>query len=209
VEIGEVLHQKEHLTEHLLATTTNPIYFYSLDTKRYSFLNHEMTNKLDYSESAAEKLMPTLMENLVHPDDASIVQAHYECCAKTVDGEVRETEFRLKHAFGEWHCLSSRDTIYTRFPDGRVKEILGVAEDISERRRNLEKIWYISTHDELTGLYNRIYYEEEVPGWSAGDDSRSRFWSRMWMGYRRLMMSRGLPLAICCCTVLVKPLETV
>jgi diguanylate cyclase (GGDEF)-like protein len=75
---------------------------------------------------------------------------------------VLEVEYRLKYAYGEWHWFAIRETVYTRSADGQVKEMLGVADDISERRRDREKIWYISTHDALTGLYNRAYFEEEI-----------------------------------------------
>jgi diguanylate cyclase (GGDEF)-like protein len=37
-----------------------------------------------------------------------------------------------------------------------------MAEDITVSRLAQEKIWYLSTHDSLTGLYNRAYYQEEI-----------------------------------------------
>lgn len=37
-----------------------------------------------------------------------------------------------------------------------------IITDITERRLTLDKLAYLSTHDNLTGLYNRQYYEEEL-----------------------------------------------
>lgn len=41
-------------------------------------------------------------------------------------------------------------------------ETIWVVRDISERKRTEEKLRYLSTHDPLTGLYNRLYFEEEL-----------------------------------------------
>jgi diguanylate cyclase (GGDEF)-like protein/PAS domain S-box-containing protein len=41
-------------------------------------------------------------------------------------------------------------------------EILGVSRDIEERKGAEQKVLYLSYHDQLTGLYNRRFYEEEL-----------------------------------------------
>nr|WP_084156535.1 HD domain-containing phosphohydrolase [Clostridium akagii] len=38
----------------------------------------------------------------------------------------------------------------------------GVAIDITERKKKESEIFYLSYHDQLTGLYNRRFYEEEL-----------------------------------------------
>ncbi len=38
----------------------------------------------------------------------------------------------------------------------------GVARDITERKKVEEQLKYLSMHDHLTGLYNRMYFEEEL-----------------------------------------------
>ncbi len=39
---------------------------------------------------------------------------------------------------------------------------VGIVEDITQRRINEEKLEYLSLHDKLTGLYNRVLFEEEM-----------------------------------------------
>lgn len=63
------------------------------------------------------------------------------------------------------------------------EEISGVtftAHDVTERKRTEEELKYISMHDSLTGLYNRVYFEEEM---------------------RRLNTHRHYPLSIIVCDV--------
>jgi diguanylate cyclase (GGDEF)-like protein/PAS domain S-box-containing protein len=45
---------------------------------------------------------------------------------------------------------------------GNIIGVICLAIDISELRETEEKLWYLSFHDVLTGLYNRTYFEEEL-----------------------------------------------
>jgi len=75
--------------------------------------------------------------------------------------EKIKTEEWLKNSDGEKRLLS-----ITKAPkldeDGNVEYVVASAEDITERKREEEKIKYLSFHDELTGLYNRRYLENEI-----------------------------------------------
>jgi len=45
---------------------------------------------------------------------------------------------------------------------GQITGVLLSGEDITERKEAEEKVLYLSYHDQLTGLYNRRFYEEEL-----------------------------------------------
>lgn len=45
---------------------------------------------------------------------------------------------------------------------GEVKGGYAIYADITERKRYEEKLWYLSAHDHLTGVFNRMYFEEEM-----------------------------------------------
>jgi diguanylate cyclase (GGDEF)-like protein/PAS domain S-box-containing protein len=45
---------------------------------------------------------------------------------------------------------------------GNIIGVICLAIDISDLRETEEKLWYMSFHDVLTGLYNRTYFEEEL-----------------------------------------------
>lgn len=56
------------------------------------------------------------------------------------------------------------ETIKTRYLDseGKIAGLIGISRDITDRKREQEKIEYLSVHDVMTGLYNRMYYDAEL-----------------------------------------------
>lgn len=45
-------------------------------------------------------------------------------------------------------------------PDGQITALEGLIIDITERKEKEERILYLNTHDALTGLFNRIYFDD-------------------------------------------------
>ena len=54
------------------------------------------------------------------------------------------------------------DRVPYRDERGNILGIICMAMDISDFRETEEKLWYLSCHDVLSGLYNRAYFEEEM-----------------------------------------------
>jgi PAS domain S-box-containing protein len=75
-----------------------------------------------------------LFEIILHPDDLQKVLQHHERMKSAKDGEIIEAEYRMKHANGTYRVLRSRDIPFRRDSLGGVTQILGHAEDITDRK---------------------------------------------------------------------------
>ncbi len=159
-DLGEKLDSR--LVDCLLFTIPSLIYVYDLAETRYLFINGDASTIVGYSSDEILGMGSAVNSRLVHSDDTKRLAGHYEQIAEANEGDVFEIEYRVKHAYGDWHWLSVRETPLTRPADGKVRYTVGVIEDITERRAAQEKVWYVSTHDQLTGLFNRIYFETEI-----------------------------------------------
>ena len=95
---------------------------------------------------------PDIDLRLVHPEDRDIY-----------DGEsfdkVMELRWRRKDGRNIW--VEKHNTlIYDE--EGKLAAVEGIVRDITKRKELELKLEYYSTHDGLTGLYNRAFFEEEM-----------------------------------------------
>lgn len=97
----------------------------------------------------------------VHPDDRERVTAEYE--RFRCDGGHETHTYRLKHKSGayvwvEAHWVATRDE---SAPESGIV-VVSVVRDISERKAAEAKIASLACHDALTGLPNRVLFQERL-----------------------------------------------
>jgi diguanylate cyclase (GGDEF)-like protein/PAS domain S-box-containing protein len=78
--------------------------------------------------------------------------------------QLREGKYALIQAI---HKKKDGTDIYIEVNTRQIKwngkpAVLGICRNITERRKAEDEILYLSYHDQLTGLYNRRFYEEEL-----------------------------------------------
>ena len=150
------LQRSRNFVERIAATTPGILYVYDLVEQRNVFSNREVIAVLGYKPEDLQR--PGGTTQTIHPDDAAMVKAHYEKLRHARDGEVRRLEYRARHAEGQWVWLSGRETSFERGPDGLVKQIVGISQDITTRKAAQERLAYQANYDALTGLSNRHHF---------------------------------------------------
>ena len=75
--------------------------------------------------------------------------------------KIHEGEIKIMTKSGETKTWDFYSNALGKLPDGR-KTVLSIATDVTDRRMLEQKLITLSYHDELTGLYNRRFYEEEL-----------------------------------------------
>jgi len=95
------------------------------------------------------------LQCLMHPDDLAKYPELIRRYESATDEDVFETEYRLRHANGTWRWFVSRSTIFTRDTDGKPRQIIGTAQDITERKQ-------ISTNMERLASENRRLLQELI-----------------------------------------------
>jgi rsbT co-antagonist protein RsbR len=122
----------------LLAYCPNLIYIYDMTQNANVYANREIAAVLGYTTEEIQAMGSAMFITLTHPDDLGKIFAHQGDIQAAQDGEFVELEYRMKHKNGTWRWLVSRDVVYERQADGSVAQYLGVVNDITEKRHELD-----------------------------------------------------------------------
>jgi PAS domain S-box-containing protein len=134
-EIEQALKASQYFIQQIADSSPNTIYIYDLEEHRNIYANNLLAEILGYSTEEIKNLGSELMPKIIHPDDWEGLLTYQQKFSTAFDGDIFEFEYRVKRADGEWCWLYSRDTPFSRNALGLVKQVLGVATDISARKQ--------------------------------------------------------------------------
>lgn len=137
----EAMHEGFALNEIILDEDGNPRDFQILETNA-AFSEIMGTRGMSLEGKTGQEILP--------PSELHLIDT-FARVAET--GIPEEVELNLR---------SLQRTIQVVTFSPRRGQFATIITDITERRLTLDKLAYLSTHDNLTGLYNRQYYEEEL-----------------------------------------------
>ena len=123
-------------------------------------VSHHYIQMLGYD---VEEIEPTAsaIRDLIHPEDLPRV---YNILDDEKNGfrPSFEIEARMLTKSKEWKWILYRGMVVERDAQGTALRVTGTCSNIDERKRYEENLLYLSTHDALTGLYNRAYFDAEM-----------------------------------------------
>jgi len=102
---------------------------------------------------------PPDFRKMIHPEDR---ERYEDACNRTLQsGEAHVCEFRIAGRDGQIRWLSTRgNVVYDS--NGAPARVIGVSQDVTERKRQEEEVRYRAYHDTLTGLPNRRLLDDRL-----------------------------------------------
>lgn len=132
--IRQHLQESERFKQYILEVMPNLLYIYDLEEDKNIFVNQEISNYLGYSPDEGQLPRPQLTKKLMHPEDLERFRSHIAEIHELSDGQSCHFEYRMKTTENKWKWFSSHDTVFKRNEKGGVKQILGIATDITEKK---------------------------------------------------------------------------
>ncbi|MEA5471745.1 PAS domain S-box protein [Spirulina sp. 06S082] len=130
----EQLQRSQYFIERVAKTSPSLLYIYDLVTNKNVYLNGDRS-LLGYSGKEIQEMGDCCFSQILHPEDLELLPQRLQHFQTAKDGDVIKTEYRIHNKNGQWRWLYSRDIIFSRDADGQPQEILGVAVDISDRKK--------------------------------------------------------------------------
>lgn len=167
--LEEVLAIEEELREHnekLLESESNlkaseeqnkaiinvlPDTIFILD-KEGKFLDCQASNENDLF-MPKEILIGKNISIIMSPEIANTAQEKIRLALETNTLQSFEYELELN---------GSKEVFELRIVQSQPEKVMAIARNVTKQRRYQERIEYLSYHDQLTGLYNRRFFEEEL-----------------------------------------------
>lgn len=132
------------------------IYIYDLSGPNITYTNYKITELLGYTSNEIVEMKEMFFENLIHKADVTKLKSLYGKYAAAKDSDILDYEYRIRNSAGEYKWFRSYDVVFSRSDDGTVREILGTAFDVTERRKLEEELQKYSGHlEELVDMRTR------------------------------------------------------
>lgn len=135
--------EKIQLNHKITDLVPGLIAVYDIRTGDYMYVNNAVSKILGYSKKAFLSGGISFVASLVHPDDITQLLKENNQALKRVnrkeyknqDNEPITTfEYRMKHKDDSWRWLKTDGVIFDRDAQGKVKHVMNISVDITERK---------------------------------------------------------------------------
>jgi PAS domain S-box-containing protein len=131
----EALRGKQRFIQSILEATPAILYVFGLEERRTLWTNGRVRAVLGHPDEDLLDLDESEVRGMVHPDDLPGFTCSLEGIELLGDGEVRDSEYRMRHVDGTWRWLHNRTVVSRRDSSGRPDRVLGFVEDVTEKKQ--------------------------------------------------------------------------
>jgi PAS domain S-box-containing protein len=139
-ERTEELREAKHFAESIADQSASLIYIFDIEKNENVYANRNVAEFLGYSPAQLSEMGENILPAVIHPEDLPRIGQQHARFAEVMDSRILDIEYRIRHASGQWRWHWARQTVFKRGPNGAATQILGTAQDITERKHAEEEL---------------------------------------------------------------------
>ena len=152
--VEQALRESQHFIQQIADSTPNVLYLHDLNQQRNIYANREIPVMLGYLPEEIQRMGTTFQQHLMHSEDFAKLPEHFQKFDSLLEGDIIEGEYRLRDKYGEWRWFHTWETVFTRNGSGSPQQILGTAQDITERKQVEEALRVVN--EQLADWVNEL-----------------------------------------------------
>lgn len=161
-KMEEELRLSEEKYRLIAESVSDVIWVYNFDRGMTTFVSPSVykSRGLTVEEAMVETIEQAMQPAFITVQKKMIAKALEELKRNAgASGTILYEVQRLKK---DGSPIWNEDSIRCRYNVDGEAEVFGISRNIQERKEQEDKLRYMSYHDQLTGLYNRRFFEEEL-----------------------------------------------
>ena len=150
-ELTDSLQSQQHFTASLIAAAPSLTYIYDVASGHNLFISPQVKAILGYDPQDIAAMGPSVLATLLHPQDGARAASRFEGLQQNPEAVPPDIEYRMRRKDGSWVWLLSSERVFARDRSGKVLQILGVAADITTRKRFEEQL--LASEERFRGIF--------------------------------------------------------
>jgi len=137
---GELLTlEKQKIITSVTDASPDMLFILNLPGLELAYTNKAVNEIFHYSHDQIIKMGGAFMQEHTHPEDREKVMEYFRAVSEQKDFPLKELHYRMMDAFGNWHHIRCRHSIFKTDKNGLPTQLIGVKQDITEFKKNQEK----------------------------------------------------------------------
>lgn len=191
----DTLKESQQFLQHLAETTLDAIYILDQQKDQIVYANQGMFLVLGYTKEDILKQSSAFFTSITHANDRERRADYDRSFIRAKDDDIREIECQLKHANGHWRWFLIRSRVFRRSNDGTPCQILGIAQDITQRKNAENDLRALNEDLEKRVRVRTLQMEESVErfrslleampqmAWAVLQDGSVEYFNQRWFDY--------------------------
>ncbi|WP_413587420.1 PAS domain-containing protein [Bdellovibrio sp. HCB274] len=126
---------QKSLIEQVFETLPSSVYLFDIPSGTLSWFNENVASRFGWTQEELTAMGHNYWATVIHPDDLPQIQNSRQYVLDDMpEGEILHFEYRFKDAWGQYHWLDDRITVFKRDEHGVPVSLVGIATVIDDQK---------------------------------------------------------------------------